>query len=441
VDLDADVVVIGAGAAGLAAARCVAEQALRVILLEARDRVGGRVTAHPTSRALVPAELGAEFIHGAAAETAALLREAGSAAIDNEGGNSWVFGEKGVLERDSVDFASAAAIFERVRSLPHDETVENFLRRFENDPSMRDTAKRARTFAESFDAADPSIASALSLADEIASGVDSTSARPIGGYGPMFDRMRAAANAAGVVIRLAMPVQRVAWRPGRVDVDVHRGNETLAFHARAAVITLPVGVLRQQGDATSVAFDPPLPSAKRAALEKIEMGQVVKVMLWFRTPFWQRLAGGRFHDAAFFRDERGPFGAYWTQYPVRSESIAAWAGGTRAIALHGRSRDELIELALTGFGKLLGEPALARDELEGAALHDWNGDPYARGAYSYVALDGGNAREALGAPVDDTLFFAGEATSNDGQGGTVNGAIETGERAARQAVAALRAAR
>jgi monoamine oxidase len=86
---------------------------------------------------------------------------------------------------------------------------------------------------------------------------------------------------------------------------------------------------------------------------------------------------------------------------------------------------------------LFGEPALAREEFEGGMMHDWGRDPFARGAYSYVAVGGGDARAALAAPVDDTLFFAGEATSNDGQGGTVNGALETGERAAREAAIAL----
>jgi monoamine oxidase len=122
---------------------------------------------------------------------------------------------------------------------------------------------------------------------------------------------------------------------------------------------------------------------------------------------------------------------------VRSELIAAWAGGPKAIALRGKSHDQLIALALDGLGAVFGEPALVRAELEGAAVHDWDHDPFSRGAYSYVRVDGGNARAALATPVDETLFFAGEATSNDGQGGTVNGALETGERAAREAAAAL----
>jgi monoamine oxidase len=98
---------------------------------------------------------------------------------------------------------------------------------------------------------------------------------------------------------------------------------------------------------------------------------------------------------------------------------------------------DLIERALEGFGAVFKEPALAREQLESGVVHDWGRDPFARGAYSYLAVNGGDARATLAAPIDDTLFFAGEATANDGQGGTVNGALETGERAAREAAAAL----
>jgi monoamine oxidase len=83
------------------------------------------------------------------------------------------------------------------------------------------------------------------------------------------------------------------------------------------------------------------------------------------------------------------------------------------------------------------ELALARAEFAGGAMHDWGSDEFSRGAYSYVVVGGGDARGKLGVPVEDTLFFAGEATSADGQGGTVNGALETGERAAAEALQAL----
>ena len=435
--MDADAIVIGAGAAGLAAARSLAGRSLRVILLEARDRAGGRVWSHASPRAAVPAELGAEFIHGRATETMALLRDAGTAAVDT-GGESWACCEGTDLRRDDHDFTSAVGIFEEARELHGDESVDRFLRRFEDDDTMRETADAARAFVEGFDAADPAIASARAVADEVRSGVDFASARPLGGYRPMFERLRNACANAGVWSCLSTVVRRVSWRRGSIAVDAQSCcGESRTIRARAAIVTLPVGVLRYSGDETEVVFDPDLPTVKRDALQSIEMGHAVKVALWFRTAFWERVRDGRYRDGAYFRCVGQPFPTYWTQFPVRSELIVAWAGGPKATALSGTSRADLIGRALNGFGALFGEPTLARKEFEGGVMHDWGHDPFARGAYSYVAVGGGDARAALAAPVEDTLFFAGEATSNDGQGGTVNGALETGERAAQEAATSL----
>jgi monoamine oxidase len=433
--VDADVIVIGAGAAGLQAARNLAKGSFRTIVLEARERAGGRVYSVASNRAAVAAELGAEFIHGKAPETAALLREIGSAAIDT-GGESWT-NESAELQLDDDDFVSSAGIFEGIRALAADESVDRFLARFDADETLRGKVEMARAFVEGFEAADPAIASTRAIADEIASGVDSKSARPLGGYGPIFDYLHGVV-ADACDVRLSTIVRRISWRRGAVAVDtITPQGDVRTIRARAAIVTLPIGVLRHAGDETAIAFDPALPAAKLDAIEHIEMGHVVKVSLWFRTAFWETLRDGRYRNGSFFHDARDTFAGYWTQVPVRGELMSAWAGGPKAAALNGFSTPALIDRALDAIGSLFGEPALARDAFESGAVHDWSRDPFARGAYSYVAVAGGNARGVLGLPVDDTLFFAGEATSTDGQGGTVNGAFETGTRVAREVAVSL----
>jgi monoamine oxidase len=431
--MDADVIVIGAGAAGLAAARTLALASLSVLLIEARDRAGGRVLTLPTPRPMTPAELGAEFIHGTARETFELLRAAGTAAVDT-GGEAWSF-EDGRLQRDVETFVESASIFEATRSLREDESADRFLRRFENDAAKRATAQTARGFVEGFEAADPAIASVRAIAEELRSGVDRRSARPLGGYAPVFQRLCADCGTAGVRTRLSTVVRAITWRRGAVSVGVR--GEARALRARAAIVTLPVGVLRHRGDESEIAFDPPLPAAKSKALAHIEMGHVVRVVLAFRTPFWERVCDARYRDAAFFHGEGWPFPAYWTQLPVRGEHVVAWAGGPKAIALEGMAEAELVALALKGFGELFDESALAQAEFSGGMMHDWTRDAFARGAYSYITVGGEGARAALGAPLDGALFFAGEATSTDGQGGTVNGALQTGARAANEVLQAL----
>ena len=433
--MDTDVLILGGGAAGLAAARSLASRSLRTILLEARDLVGGRVRWETSSRTIVPMELGAEFIHGPARETMALLREMGSAAFDTVG-ESWSFAG-GRLERQDGDMFEAASIIERVRTLPEDVSIDAFLRPFEADPSTREAATGARAFVEGFEAADTALASARAIAEELRSGVDSSSARPVGGYAPLIEHLHSACAAAGVSLHLSTIVRRVVWRRGEVIVDAHGAGGSRSFRARAAIVTLPAGVLRHSGDDAEVVFAPALPAIKQRALSKIEMGSVYKVVLRFRTAFWERIDDGRFRDGAFFRTEGQAFSAFWTQYPLRGDVVVAWVGGPKATALNGSSMDQLVTSALEGFGHTIGDAALARAEFESGFVHDWGSDPFARGAYSYVAVGGADARRVLGSPVDDTLFFAGEATSTNGQGGTVNGALETGERAASEAAMAL----
>jgi monoamine oxidase len=438
--MDADVVVVGAGAAGLAAALWLADRSVRVIVLEGRDRIGGRVRWQSVGSVDVPAELGAEFIHGPAPETSALLREAGLTSFPI-GSSSWTWSAAGGLRPADDDDFSSGEMFERVRSLAEDESVDEFLRRFEDDPQLRRQAQRARAFVEGFEGADPARVSARSIADELRTGVDATTSRPVGSYARLFEHLAARCARGGVDLRLGGVVERIVWERGRVTIEarsVSAGAFTL--RARCAIITVPVGVLRQRADATHPFFVPPMPVEKQVALRGLEMGHAVRVALAFRTPFWEQIDGGRYHDAAFFRSEGTAFAAFWTQAPLRARMIVAWAGGPRATAMDGTPAQARIDRALDEFGAMFGQRDLARREYEAGVTYDWSTDPFACGAYSYVVTGAGAARAALGTPVDETLFFAGEATATDGQGGTVSGAFGTGMRAAAEAARALEVA-
>ena len=330
----------------------------------------------------------------------------------------------------------------RAASLDADESVDTFLRRFENDPPLRERARHARAFVEGFEAADPALASARAIAHELATGIDATSARPLGTYAPLFEHLAARCANARLDLRLETIVERIVWEAGSVTIEATNGTGVVTtIRARCVVVTVPVGVMRQRGAAVPLSFVPPLPPEKATALRGLEMGHAVRVVLAFRTPFWESVEGGRYRHAAFFRCEAGAFDAFWTKVPQRSRTIVAWAGGPRAMALGEASERERIDRARDDFGTLLGERDLARRECEGGVTYDWSADPLACGAYSYVATGGGDARASLGRPVAQTLFFAGEATATDGQGGTVSGAFGSGVRAAGEAARALSLAR
>jgi len=155
-------------------------------------------------------------------------------------------------------------------------------------------------------------------------------------------------------------------------------------------------------------------------------------VMHFRKPFWEEIDDGRYRDASFFRAPGAPFRTFWSAVPLRGSLINAWAGGSNAQLLSGRNEAELTSAALDSLQSMFGRKARVRPMLERAYLHDWQADPYARGAYSFVIAGGTGARKALAAPVKNTLFFAGEAADTAGESGTVAGALESGMRAARQ---------
>lgn len=411
---------VGAGAAGLAAALALAQSGRNVVVLEARDRVGGRVHARAPHEGLQAAELGAEFIHGSASRTMALLREAGETTVPIDG-ERFVRGDDGELRRSEDEFGPDADLLRGVDALPEDVSLAEYLARVAQDPAMRERSELARFFAEGFDAADPKRASMLAMADEWRSGVDAQSLRPGRGYAPLVHLLEARCRDLGVDLHLNAPVDSIRWNADGVTVGT--------LQAKTGIVTVPAAVLRSG----AIVFDPPLPEAKRRALASIESGHVVKVNLWFRTRFWENLRGGLYRDAAFFMDAAQRFPTYWAQ-PAGSQ-VVAWAAGPSAIRMLGLSREQLVDSALTGFDALFGGAGAARDAYVAGDLHDWNGDPFAMGAYSYILVGGRTARADLAEPLDGTLFFAGEATARGGEGGTVNGAIESGERAAREVLA------
>lgn len=423
-DVRCDVVVLGAGAAGLAAARVLGAARCSAVVLEARARVGGRILTHDEPDVPLPVELGAEFVHGTPAVSLALARAARVPLIDTAD-TSFAY-EDGALREGDDPFAIVSRVMRRAHDLREDVSVEEF---------TRDCDERERRFTRAmvagFDAADPARASTLAVAEEWSddeNGQTSREFRPAGGYAPLLRTLRGTFDDAHVRVVLGTPVTAVRRDAHGVTVEATGSDGTpLTVRARAAIVTFSVGVL-QSG---AVAFEPPLPERTRAALDGLVMGPVVKLALRFRSAWWERVADGRFRDGAFFHRADGAFPTYWTLLPQRAPVLIAWAGGPHADALAAADDATRIARALDGLHALFGAEIDPRDELEAAFQHDWQRDPYARGAYSYVAVGGMNARAALAEPVDGRLFFAGEAVSTDGEAGTVAGALQTGERAAR----------
>ena len=412
-----DVLIIGAGVAGLAAAQTLTKAGRRVRVLEARDRLGGRVLSLTDPTFPIPLDLGAEFIHGQAAADSPFLKAAGTRALEQTGETFLRRGDDTVKSEDF--FSRAGELLAALDSLPEDEDISfaELLAHPANAGADEETKKLARTIVEGFDAADPAQASSRALALEWGAGTAEESAqyRPEGGYGALLKTL-----GEGLELTYQCAVQSVTWKPGEVEVSAERFGQPVTYTARHLLVTLPVSLLQQQ----TVTFTPPL--GKDRALAGLRQGNVVKAMCLFKEPFWEE----HFPDGAFFQIPDAPFPVFWTPDPVRAPVLTAWAGGPKADALSGLPEDEIVARALASLGAFFGEFPLP----SAVRVYDWGQDPYSSGAYSYVATGGTGARAELAEPLADTLFFAGEATHIE-EAGTVHGATESGVRAAREVLA------
>ena len=414
--------------AGLSAAVALSERGLSVLVLEARDRAGGRVWTLRPREAPLPVELGAEFVHGKAPATVRLAREARTALVEMHPSH-WRLGKQGLGEEEE-DGELSRTLRSAGRKVPRrgDVSFAEALRRARVPEPAR---SRALAFVEGFHASDAKRISARALAGEDA---DEPIRRVDGGYGKLVDALRERLLHGS--LRFGVEVRRVSWMPGHVEIDGHR--------ARAAVVAVPVEMLREGGNARSrIRFDPPLED-KRRALASIATGHVVRVELLFRDAFWEDRDVVRAPEDAdletigFVHAVTSALPTWWTQYPVRAPVITGWAGGRAAARFlsDGRRREGRVFEALS---RALGvEASVVRRRCVAIWSHDWSEDRHSLGAYTYPLVGAGDAARELAAPVEETLFFAGEATCDPPSNATVEGALQSGERAAREILRALR---
>jgi len=408
------VLIIGGGAAGLAAAQRLARADIRVTILEARDRLGGRIYTLRDHRLPIPVELGAEFVHGKPSEIWDIVRGT-NLMMGSLDGDDWC-SENHVLKKCN-DFwprwEEVARALKRGKSYP-DRPFSEFLETLEIEQKTKTVAME---FVEGFNACRGNLISLQHLsisqeaADRIGGGIPY---RILSGYDRLVGIL-SELDAARVEIHLNTIVGEIAWRAGHA-----RANH---FEADQAIITLPLGLLR----AGAVRFVPEL-EAKKAAAQEMIMGQVVKVILCFDSPFWEERG---ITNLSFIHARGQPFPTWWTTRPVAAPILIGWAGGPPAEKLSFSSEDAIRGTAIRSLANALkmNSGRLER-RITASFVYDWQADPFSLGAYSYIPAGAITAPLRLAEPVANTLFFAGEATNSDGHSGTVHGAIATGYRAA-----------
>lgn len=419
---DAEVAVVGAGAAGLMAARTLVDEGLDVVVLEARKRLGGRILTLRPPDLPCAVELGAEFVHGDAPLTRRILREADVELVSLDSEQFQARGGRIVPAEawESIERVMEALDGER----EPDRSFAEFLRGPEAAQFDRRDRERALAFVEGFYAADAERVSERGLAGEGVGGAASGGRVPAG-YDRLVERI-----ADGLVgrIRYSHVVKRCAWSDDAVTLSgaqiAGRSRSGYTVRARAAILAVPHAVLTAPPKAAAAIAFEPIVFGLADTLAALETGDVVRLTIATGTPPGESL--GLSAETFFLHTPAAAFNAFWSVEPPGSPALVAWSGGPRSRTLP-RSRAGRQRAAMEILRRTAG-PAGAR-LAQGAGesfSHDWGRDPFARGAYCYNVV-GGEPPQPL---KTGALAFAGEAFAGPSLG-TVEGALETGRDAAR----------
>jgi monoamine oxidase len=411
--------IVGAGAAGLMVARELARAGKRVTILEARERCGGRIYALPVGEFGYPAEGGAEFIHGAAPVTRALVREARLSLLPS-GGTRWS-ARSGALARDEGPPAHADRFYQALAELQADLPIAEFLATHFAGPHYAELRRSITRMVEGYDAADPSRASTLALRDEWMGEGRGRQHRIVEGYGALIEFLASECHKHGASIHLGAVVTAIEAAGGRIAA---RCGDGTVIEGDAVILTVPLPLLSE------IAL-PPAAREKAAASADIGFGNVVKILLRFATTWWAHHGGRDLADMSFlFSNATVP--TWWTQRPAGYPVLTGWYAGPKADRVASLSEAELVDMGLDSLAEIFELPLdRVRAHLTAAQAINWGTDPFARGAYSYATPKSRAALAALVTPDDGTVLFSGEALYAGADMGTVEAALASGQETAR----------
>ena len=404
-------IIIGAGAAGLMAGYKLADK-MDVIILEAGDRIGGRMQTLETKDRNI--EAGAEFVHGNLPITLGLLKDADISFEEVEGKMYRL--RNGELKEQQEMIEGWDELLDRMKELEYDMTVMNFLDK--HYPAPSEIRNEVIAYAEGFDLADTTKASIKKLYEEW-SREDEENYRIPSGYTALAEYLASEFIKKGGTLHIGLKAAEIRQNETGISVLNSRGQE---FSADKVLVTIPVNALAGSNGHAAIKFEPPLPDYQRAAAN-IGFGGVIKITIEFRNPFWNT-------DGGFFISDQ-PFRTWWTQLPNRAAVITGWAGSNAATALQHLSDDEILEKALSSLSAIFQFPIdKIRDELLNFYIFNFQKEPFIGGGYSYSTPASAEAIKLLNEPVNNKIFFAGEALYTGSHPGTVEAALVSGNEAA-----------
>ena len=411
-------VVVGAGAAGLMTARELARAGKRVTILEAKTRCGGRIYQLPVDEFGYPAEGGAEFVHGAAPVTRALMRE-GGLALSPRGGTRWST-RSGALSTDESSTTHMGRFYQALAEVKDDLPIAEFLETHFADHRYAELRPSITRTVEGYDAADPRRASTLALREEWMARDDGEHGRVAKGYGALVEHLASECRKRGAALNLGAAVTAIDEARGRVAV---RCRDAARFEADAVILTVPLPLLFE------IAL-PPAAREREAAAADIGFGNVVKILFRFATTWWTNHRGRNLADLSFLiSDATVP--TWWTQHPDKYPVLTGWFAGPKADRVSSFSEAELIDMGLASLATIFDLPLdRIRKDLVASRAINWGNDPFARGAYSYATPRTRRAQSMLRKTHGDAIFFCGEALYAGPDMGTVEAALANGQETA-----------
>ncbi|HWI90606.1 MAG TPA: NAD(P)/FAD-dependent oxidoreductase [Flavisolibacter sp.] len=421
-----DIIVIGAGAAGLMAAWELVQTGKRTAVIEAKNRVGGRTHTIKDNNFELPVELGAEFVHGNLELTKMLLKKAGAEQY-KVSGDIWQ-NEDESLDEQSDFIEDFSALNKKFKELREDISVAEFINDFLKGDQFEEARFTLKNYVEGYYAADTHKASTFSLRDELTTS-DDEQYRIEGGYIKLIDYLYGKCKEKGVQFFLSHPVKEIKWK--KDDVEVVCEGET--FHARKVLITVPVGVLQSE----TIHFSPAITNTINAA-KTLGFGPVIKTLLQFDQPFWknEKFTQGKDLDKLSFIFSKAIIPTWWTYYPKDVAMLTGWSGGPHAEELKDLSNEEILLKAIQSLSEIFSiDKTLLQQKLKGWHVANWVNDPYSCGGYSYEVVNGSNYKQIIKIPIENTIFFAGEGLIDGPEIGTVEAALSSGRETAFQMIA------
>ena len=426
-----EIIVVGAGTSGLMVAKILSQAGKQVHVIEARADVGGRIFTLPAGEFSMHVEAGAEFVHGNLPHTIAILKEA-NIQYHKITGEIWnARHEHPHKQDDFIEHYSLLA--RRLKELKTDVSVASFLQTNFRDSKYEDLRASISGYVEGYDLADVNDASAFALRDEwVNDDNDEEQFRIDTGYGSMLSYLKAACERKGTKFTFNTVVKKIEWTKGQVKLFDAKSNE---YECTKLIVTVPLGVLQAQlSHKAHIEFSPEVNKHLTAA-KNMGYGQIIKFVLEFNEVFWENkniVYERKMKDLGFiFGSSEIP--TWWTQSPIKKPILTGWFGGPRVNARRKMNDEALLQIAFDSLAVIFNvDHSVLIEKLVASRVFNWSEDEFSLGGYAYNSLGRERHLSILSQPIEQTIFFSGEALGSGPTLGTVESALAAAHVTAKQ---------